>query len=230
MPSLDDWHADVEADRRSRESEIRLLERLAKGTRVPVEAGMLRRSLVMVTYAHLEGFSKFVLFAYASFINSSNIACNSAAVPIAAASLGRVFAALRNPESKHDFFRRRMPEDAKLHLVAREHTFVEKYDEVFARKVNIPDSFVDTKSNLSADVLRKLLFQLGLPFSGVDPHQATMDKLLGVRNAIARGDRLYVPTDNDVNAYIVAAMEIMAFLQSETYSAINTRQYLKNAI
>lgn len=179
MPSLDDWHADIEADRRSREGEIRLLERLAEAAPSAIEQGMLRRSLVMLTYAHLEGFAKFALYSYASFINASEIACRDAAVPIAAASLSKVFAALRNPESKHDFFRRAMPDDGKLHLIAREHVFVENYNEAVGVKVSIPDSLVDTKSNFSADVLRKLLFQLGLSFASVDPHQATLNRLLG---------------------------------------------------
>ena len=48
---------------------------------------MLRRSLVLLTYAHLEGFTKFVLYAYVSSVNSMKIQCADAAIPIAAASI-----------------------------------------------------------------------------------------------------------------------------------------------
>jgi hypothetical protein len=185
--------------------------------------------LVILTYAHLEGFTKFVLFAYTSSINSMKLRCSNAAVPIAAASLSRVFAALRNPDSKHEFFKRKMPDDAKLHLVAREHAFVGEFDQVYAQDVEISDALIDTKSNLSPDVLRKLLFQLGLPYGKVDEHQTTISKLLGVRNSITHGDRLKIPSEAEVKEYIGSALDVMSFLQSEIYSALHNQIYLRKA-
>lgn len=227
MLSVDEIYADIEADRLSRESEIRLVERLTIETKGEAERSMLRRSLVMLTYAHLEGFTKFVLLAYASSINSMKLDCSAAATPIAAASLSKVFAALRNSESKHDFFRRRMPDDVKLHLVAREHAFLAEFDAVLSRQVQIPDTLIDTKSNLSPDVLRKLLFLLGLPYSKVDEHQGTISRLLGVRNSIAHGDRLSVPSEAEVKEYLNSAVEVMSFLQSEIYFALTEKLYLR---
>src|SRR5205814_9631400 len=46
------------------------------------EQAMLRRSLVLLTYAHLEGFCKFALMAYASAINALRLPCKDASIPL----------------------------------------------------------------------------------------------------------------------------------------------------
>jgi hypothetical protein len=182
MHSPESVYSDLEADRRSREGEIRLIERLFAMSASDDEKNMIKRSLVLVAYAHLEGYCKFSLFSYAAALNSLGISCSDASIPIAAASLSKVFAALRDPQSKHPAFRRSMPDDAQLHLAAREQIFLKSFHSVSSGKLNIPDRVVDTKSNLSPDVLRKMLFQLGLSYSSVEQHQSNLARLLGIRN------------------------------------------------
>src|SRR5262249_53536879 len=111
MHSLEDVYSDLEGDRGSRESEVRLIERLIQMADSDLEKNMLRRTIILLIYAHLEGFCKFALLAYAAALNSLNISCSEAAYPIAAAGLTKVFAALRDPNSKHDAFRRPLPDD-----------------------------------------------------------------------------------------------------------------------
>lgn len=228
MHSPESVYGDLEADRQSREGEIRLIERLFAMSKSDDEKNMIKRSLVLVTYAHLEGFCKFSLFSYTAALNSLGINCSDASIPIAAASLSKVFAALRDPQSKHPAFRRSMPDDTQLHLAAREQIFLESFQAVSAGKLDIPDRVVDTKSNLSPDVLRKMLFQLGLGYSSVEQHDSKISKLLGIRNAIAHGDRLKVPTDDELNQYITAAFAVMAFLQNEVFIALKNQVYLRN--
>lgn len=228
MHSPETVYGDLEADRRSREGEIRLIERLFAMSASDDEKNMIKRSLVLVAYAHLEGFCKFSLFSYAAALNSLGISCSEASIPIAAASLSKVFAALRDPQSKHPAFRNRMPEDAQLHLAAREQAFLESFHTISSGKLDIPDKVVDTKSNLSPDVLRKLLFQLGLSYTAVEEHESNLAKLLGIRNAIAHGDRLKVPADKELTDYLGSTFAIMAFLQNEVFVALQTHVYLRN--
>jgi len=54
-----------------------------------------------------------------------------------------------------------------------------------------------------------------------------MNKLLGIRNAIAHGDRLKIPSDREIADYTSAAFDIMRFLQSEIYAALKDQLYLK---
>ena len=120
---------------------------------------MLFRSLVLLTYAHLEGFCKFALLAYAAAINALRLPCRDASSAIVAASLGNVFAALRDLNRKHPALGRKLPDDRELHMLWRERTFVDAYDEIVSQHVEIPDRIVDTKANLNSVVLKRNLYQ-----------------------------------------------------------------------
>lgn len=229
MLSPEQVYEDLEGDHRSREGEVRLIERFLQQSSSEDEKSMLKRALILLIYAHLEGFCKFALLAYVAAVNSVGIQCAEASYPIAAASLSRVFAALRNPSSKHDAFRRSLPDDTQLHLAAREHEFVEEYEAIVQRRIGIPDVLVDTKSNLSPAVLKKIMFQLGLEYPAIETHESNMNKLLGIRNAIAHGDRLKIPTDEQIEAYSNTAFVIMRYLQGEIFDALKNRHYLRQA-
>lgn len=229
MRSADDVLQDLERDRLQREAEIRLIENLAARSASDDEQSMLRRSLVLLTYAHLEGFCKFALFAYAAAVNAAHIPCREAAIPLVAATLTKVLAALREVNSKHPVFARSLPDDRKLHMAAREQRFVEDFDKIMATLVEIPDQVVDTESNLKAAVLKRNLFHLGLNYPAVDPHSGALDRLLGVRNAIAHGDTIRAPREADVREYLVAAFAIMGVVQSEIYDALRREAYRRSA-
>lgn len=96
-----------------------------------------------------------------------------------------------------------------------------------ATAVEIPDSFVNTESNLSAVVLKKNLYKLGLAFDAIDGHGRTIGMLLGKRNQIAHGE-MVTPTKADTDRYVAAAFDVMKFVQAEVYEALNNRAYQKS--
>lgn len=223
MRSPDDVLQELERDRLQRESEIRLIENLVIRLTSCDEQSMLRRSLVLLTYAHLEGFCKFALLAYASVVNAAEISCREAAAPLVAATLTSVFAALRDVNSKHPAFARCLPDDSSLHMTWREQRFVEDFDKVCEARVDIPDRIVDGSSNMKAVVLKRNMFRLGLNYTSVEHHTSALNRLLGVRNAIAHGDALKVPKENDVKEYVAAAFSIMGVVQNEIYDALRVQ-------
>lgn len=225
MRSLEQVHEDIEKDRAIREGEIRLIENIAARTDNEAEAGMLRRSLILLAYAHFEGFCKFALLAYASAINAIGLPCREACTPLVAATLSKVFAALRDVNNKHEAFAYGLPDDRDLHLLARHRSFIDNYETIIARRVELADSLVDTKSNLNSLVLKRNLYQLGLEYPVVDTHRSSIDRMLGVRNAIAHGDALKVPTADEVAEYTTAAFEVMQFVQLEVYNALRNEAY-----
>ncbi|WP_332302529.1 MAE_28990/MAE_18760 family HEPN-like nuclease [Rhizobium sp. GR12] len=227
MPSALDVHAELEADRASREAEIRLIEQMHDSSDNEDDQVRLRRIIVMLTYAHLEGFCRFALTAYASTINGMGLTCSTASPAIAAAGLSNVFGALRDSQRKHDVFRKALPNDTALHLSAREQQFVVDYETISKINVQIPDKLIDMKSNVDTDILKKLLFQLGLDFESVETHRSVLNRLLGTRNAIAHGDRLKEPKKEQVAEYLVAARSIMAFIQDEVFNALKNDTFLK---
>jgi MAE_28990/MAE_18760-like HEPN len=227
MRSPEEVYEDIENDRGQREREIRLIENIAARTDDGAEREMLRRSLILLTYAHFEGFCKFALLAYASAVNALGLPCRDACTPLVAATLGKVFAALRDANSKHEVFARSLPDDRDLHLLARQRSFIDNYETIVSRRVELRDSLIDTKSNLNSLVLKRNLYQLGLDYPVIDTHRGSIDKLLGVRNAIAHGDALKVPTAKEVDEYTAAAFEVMRFVQQEVYDALRSQAYRK---
>jgi hypothetical protein len=227
MRSPDDVYRDIENDRALRENEIRLIENITTRTEDETERNMLRRSLILLTYAHLEGSCKFSLSAYAAAINGLALPCREAATALVAATLTRVFAALRDVNSKHPELGRQLPDDRELHLLSRERAFLEGYETIVGRPVEIPDRLIDTRSNLNSVLLKRILYQLGLNYPVVDRQRSNIDMLLGIRNAIAHGDVLKVPTEREVQNYTSAAFEVMRFIQHEIYSALLEERYRK---
>lgn len=229
MSSPEDVFRQLESDRAVREREIRIIQNLARRASDDSERGMLFRSLVLLTYAHLEGFCRGALITYLTAINALRLKCEDASYVLVAASLTDVFGALRNPQSKHPIFARILPDDAKLHLLAREIEFIEKLEQVVGLEVGLPDNAVDTESNLSPKVLKKNLFKLGLDYSLVNKRQDQLNKLLGIRNAIAHGDMQKIPKEEEVQEYTSSAFQVMSFIQGEIYAALEQQVYLRKA-
>jgi MAE_28990/MAE_18760-like HEPN len=183
----DQLYAELESDREWREEEIRTFQNRGAKLESQSDQERYRRALVLLLYAHYEGFCKFALTLYASAINRSGIVCGKAEYAIAAASLASVFRDLRNPNKKSDIFRQSLPDDAKLHQFAREREFVERTAELEKLPVKISDDVVDTESNLSPTVLKKNLYRLGLPHQKFDTYSGDINKLLAIRNGISHG-------------------------------------------
>ena len=185
--NLAELRAELETDRAWREDEIRAVQNRGSTIADEEELKRYRRVLILLLYAHYEGFCKFAFALYANAVNQSGISCGEATYAIAAASLADLFRNLRNPTKKSDLFRRELPDDVKLHRFAREREFVERSSEVDNRPVSIPDHVVDTESNLTPVVLKKNLYRLGLPHDQFEQYNGDIHKLLNVRNGISHG-------------------------------------------
>jgi RiboL-PSP-HEPN len=173
-----DWHFD----------EVRRLKNLFADIDDESLQSEYRKSLVLVLYAHFEGFCVFSLQHYLAAINRAGINCDKAVSAILAGSWEPMFNAMEHGDQKCRIFSRTLPNDPSLHRHWRRRHFVEEMDRLLARPVNIPENTIDAKSNLNANVLQRNLFLLGLDHHFVDPHTETIHNLLGRRNRIAHGD------------------------------------------
>jgi hypothetical protein len=223
----DDVFRQMENDRSTREGEIRLVGNIARRTSNEAERNMLFRTSVLLTYSHLEGFCKFALTAYLSAINALNLSIEEASSAVVAASMTEIFAALRHPQTKHEFFANALPDDAKLHLVARERQFIENFQAAMQRTVRLPDDLIDTESNLKPIVLMKNLYKLGLDYNSVSAHSGSVNKLLNVRNAIAHGDTLRIPKEEEIDNYVATTFGVMSFVQREIHAALRSEIFRK---
>ena len=147
-----------------------------------------RKSLVVVLYAHFEGFCVFALQHYLTAVNGTGIPCGSVVSAILAGSWEQLFNAMEHGDQKCRIFHRPLPNDPALHRHWRRRHFVEELDIHLAQTIHIPETAIDAESNLKPEVLQRNLFILGLDHHFVDPHTETIHNLLGRRNRIAHGD------------------------------------------
>lgn len=186
--NLEDLWGQIEEDYSWRVSEIRFLENQLARYKTESNKAKLRRPIVLMLYAHFEGFCKFCFSLYVETINQSNIYCAEANSSIIAASLSNVFKQLRNPDKKSPVFRSLLPDDGKLHSFARDREFIELSYQLLKQIVEIPNNFIDMEDNLKPVVLRKILFQLGFSAELFKEKEGSITILLKYRNGIAHGE------------------------------------------
>ena len=228
--TTDEARAEMETDLAWRQDEMRFLQNQAANLPSEEQRELFRRSLVLLLYAHFEGYCKFALTVYVNAVNRSGISCREANDAIGAATLVEVLAALRHPTSKCDDFRNSLPDDSALHLFAREREFISKLNQFDSRVVFLPDTVVDTESNLKPIVLRKNLYRLGLDLSIFEPVEGDISRLLQTRNKIAHGDARGGLTEKYYDGLRVAASRVMQEITAGITNAIQLQSYRRAAV
>ncbi len=210
--NTDDIRAELEAELTWRSDEMRFLENQLANFSSEREKDKYRRSLIVMLYSHLEGFFKFAFTLYTDIINEQNLKCEDVTAYMAVSSLSNIFRALDDPDKKSDIFRRSLPDDTALHRFCRRVDFIKSLSDINNKSVKISDKVVDTKSNLTPVVIKKILYQLGFEHTKFDQYKGNIDKLLNVRNHIAHGDNRFRAgvEENDYNA-----------IKNDTYSIMN---------
>jgi RiboL-PSP-HEPN len=186
--SLNDFSYALEHDIQWRIDEIRYLENNLERNRNDIHLNSLRRSIICIMYAHIEGFLYFSFTAYISHINQLNLRCKDVVPSIATANLHKELKILRVAKKKNSILCNELPDDTELHKLSREIEFIEKANNIFSQVVKIPEKFISTENNVGSSVLKKLLYQVGLDvrvFS--DGEYETLNKLLIIRNNISHG-------------------------------------------
>src|SRR5579872_6160631 len=83
-----------------------------------------RKSLVLVLYAHFEGYCVFSLQHYLTSINRLHLPCRTVSVALVAGAWERVFNAMDRGDQKSKVFRKKLPNDLRLHRHWRRRHFV----------------------------------------------------------------------------------------------------------
>jgi hypothetical protein len=222
--TAEEMRTQLEEDRTSRLDELRRLRNLMADMD-DAARDEFRRTLVVMTYAHFEGFCKTAMLAYVLAINGMKLAASSAVAEIIAASWTTRFARMENPNLKCDIFRRELPDDTQLHRFARRRDFVTELPGFMTTIVEIPDEVVDTESNLTPVILRKNLFRLGLRYSIADEVSPELSELLNRRNGICHGwDRKPVGAEEYARVE-AAATKVMETIMLTVVEGIAKKRY-----
>jgi len=224
--NLADLRAQLDANQAWRRDELRHLQNYAAQLPNEDEEAGLLRPLVLLLYAHFEGYCKFALVLYVDTINAAKIKCGEANFVIAAAALDDIFELLRNSGKLSSIFRNILPDDSQLHTLARSHEFLERLSEFESFTVNISDKYISMQSNLTPSVLQKNLYKLGLPHSLFSSYEPKINMLLNYRNKIAHGEHQTL-SKAEYERLRQATFDIMDGVTLQIYKALQEKWYLR---
>ena len=227
---IEEFRAELEEDQTWRRDEIRILQnRLLRNESSGEDDDRVRRALILMIYAHFEGFCKFALVHYIKAVNQVGITCAEANFNIVTATLEDVFRALTGDKKIREF-RNNLPDDNKLHKFAREVEFVQRTNEFDSRIVKISEDFIDMESNLKPIVLRKNLYRLGFQYDLFKDKENDINKLLEYRNQIAHGQSKRGISEKDYVNLRDSIYLIMDKLVVEVMNAFQHKQFLRETV
>lgn len=210
--------------------------------RVENDKKRFRKALVLILYAHFEGFFRYSLMLYVETLNEENINLSEAIDVLVASSLHREFGNYdnlkeRTKQESSEFNKANKRLDNRVNLI-------EKLNKLYQEnKVKLPisdrhndkNSVIYTESNLNFNAIEKILYRLGfssdilnIETSG-EKFKDILNKFLGKRNAIAHGDGKFKEgvDERQYNEFKNVFDKITDIIPIAITKALNEKLYLK---
>lgn len=226
---LTEFQTDVESDIAWRQADIRALKRSIVAAGSEEERSALRRALITLLYAHLEGGFKVAVASYIRVINDAHLRASQCNPHITASAWATIFKELSNPNRKSDIFRNSLPSETKLHTFARHAEFVSNIREYEKIEVAIDETkVVETEGNVDQIVIAKILYRLGFSPDALERKFDDLQYLRALRNPIAHGER-QLATEAHCAKYEEKVFKVLTRLRDLLSKAISERAYLRKA-
>nr|VFK39279.1 MAG: hypothetical protein BECKTC1821E_GA0114239_100472 [Candidatus Kentron sp. TC]VFK43968.1 MAG: hypothetical protein BECKTC1821D_GA0114238_101932 [Candidatus Kentron sp. TC] len=222
----EDFREEIEKERQWREDEIAFLDKVQRSLERKEDRERIRRAIVCILYAHVEGFVYFIFSHYIDGINRQNLTCARVRPAIAAAAFHREFIALKDSKKKNPFFRKRLPDENHLHGLSRQIEFIENIAGFYDHPISISDDFINTEGNIGPETLEKLLFQIGLEYQDVEDIRRKLYRLLNVRNDIAHGKRKEGIKDKDYEDFRRCFRKVIDSISNKIITAYREKEFL----
>lgn len=186
MQDILEFRSDMEESLSWRVNEIVTLKNLLReDNRVPVV-----KTLIVMLYAHFEGFFKDCLECYIKYINSTELPLSRFNNSIITASLNREYAAFENMNRKCKELTSVPPTEEFLHKFHRRRELTLKFaSDYLNRKIRIDEKIINTKSNLDYSVVQENMYVLGLDYNYFSEKQDNITQLVRLRNSVAHGSQ-----------------------------------------
>ncbi|WP_217544621.1 MAE_28990/MAE_18760 family HEPN-like nuclease [Vibrio metschnikovii] len=224
--SLEYFQLQIESEREWREEELRFLDNTQRAIEDEDARKKIRRSILCLIYAHIEGFVQFSFSLYVDEINKIQLTCSQVKPVIAAATLHREFIALQNKDKKSVIFRKTLPDESHLHRLSRQAEFVENIADLQNHAVIIPEGYVNTENNIGQQVLEKILYQVGLEYKDLKEVYAPLNRLLNVRNDISHGKRKQGIDDKEYQEFIACCKSVISGVSRRLTTAYGRKEFL----
>ena len=226
---LEPVRVELESEQTWRRNEIRFLKNQLTEIDGYLNKKRYRKSLVVMLYAHYEGFCKFALLTYIEEINKCGLLCREAVDSVVAGSWWKVFHALEFGDKKARVFSQRLPDEDQLHRFARRVEFVQTMSDFLNSRVELDDDTINTESNLWPIVLKKNLYKVGLEHDSLSSHDGQISRLLNMRNNIAHGNQRDGVTDRDYGEIERSIFRLMDSLMDLVLEGIRLSKFKKSA-
>lgn len=232
--NIEEVRVELETEFTWRADEIRFLRNQLSNIGKEQEQERYRKSLLVMLYAHYEGFCKTAFLIYINVINKETIQRKKANHSLIACSLNSVFKAYedvsRKPDKYREIFKNTLPEERKLQRFARQVDFVVNLDSFLDEVVVVSDEIADTESNLWPVVLQKILFRLGLPEHSFKEYEGNIFKLVNLRNGVAHGKHKDGISESVYNNIEKAVFDIMQGVIVVIIDALKSQRFLRAVI
>lgn len=186
--NISDLRLELEEDLAWRLEELRhLRNRLLGGAPVDEWEAKSMRAILVMQYAHLEGFTRNCLSLYVDLINHLGLRADEVHPQLLASALSAEFKELTAASAGKS-----VEADGKLTRRAKSHVaFLGRLRELSGNPLSIAAELaVSTEMNLGNDVLRRNFYMLGIPEEKVERAQyAAIEFVKTTRNDIAHGSR-----------------------------------------
>lgn len=218
---------EIEEEFTWRIDELRFLKNQISFLTLEKDKEIQRRSVLLMMYAHFEGFFKFSFQLYVRTINESSLKCHQVNSHILASAFNDLFKELRNPNSKSQLFNKALPDDRKLHTLARSVEFINSLQNSLNETVAIPEDVVNTESNLKPVVLKKILYMLGMDHTMFKDEQGDIQRLLVKRNQIAHGESRMGILAKEFGVLYDLTISLLKVIKSRIMKSLTDEDYLK---
>lgn len=208
---MSNWSKEIENELDWRWSELASIKvQIIKSDKTSVRYQALLRALIVLLYAHYEGFCKFSWDLYLDSLERQQLKRKDCDERIVRLSLSKKFKELRgdlSPQGVWDFFTTHFP------LLM---------DDCLEFKVRL-----ETQSNLWPHLLKTNSQEVGLSCTMADYHESLLKALVRRRNDIAHGRRELIRDLDEYEKYEKAAFDAMYELGLSVVECLENRTYLK---
>lgn len=224
--NLVDIASQLEEELTWRTNELRFFRNILSEISDEAEKSRYRKAMVVMLYSHFEGYCKTAFLIYVNSINQTCTPRYELNDFLSAASFSDVFRTYSDGDKKHEYFKSILPDDAKLHLFARQVEFISNINKLLDRAVAIPESIVDLESNLKPDVLRKMLYRLGFNHSVFGKDEWKINRLIKDRNDVAHGAKKEGFSEDEYKILEGMVFEITSKIKQLILESLEEKRYL----
>lgn len=226
--TADDFRAELENELKWRQEEIAFFKNQLNAITEERDRDKYRKILVLLLYSHMEGYIKIALQTYIKYINFQQLRRSDVIVELMVAGMHREFLAYDNLDKKNKVFSKKLPNDSNIHRFSRRVDFMVQIDDFKEKILEIEDNVIDTESNLWYIVLKKNLYQIGLPIKLFEEYENVINAVVNRRNSIAHGNSYAGVKDMDFSAWETKINQMLFEITKLLYSYVYHKKYLKN--